>query len=258
MATHVSGGRSVQLLVADINFTLFSWSKRAKIKSNNYMRGHKTSLILALLSLVATTGLAAKSPRAPLTLQPAGGVFTNNISVTISTSGPGSVHYTLDGSEPNDQSPVYSAPISVTNSVMVRARLSATGSNRVQSVTSQTYIVVDDDLAGFSSNLPLVLINTFGQEIEHESKVAAAARIIKLDGKRCSITGGADFDGRALVNVRGRASLRYPKRSFAFRPLNDEDDYLKTSLLGLPSDSDWILYAPIPTRPFCAMCLPTS
>ena len=213
------------------------------------MRGLKTSLILALL-LVAATGLAAKSSQAPLTLQPAGGVFTNNVSVSISTSGPGSIHYTLDGSEPNDQSPVYSAPISVTNSVMVRARRSATGSNAVQSTTSQTYIVVDDDLAGFSSNLPLVLINTFGQEIEHESKTAAAARIIKLDGKRCSITGAADFDGRALVNIRGRASLRYPKRSFAFRPLNEEDDYLKTSLLGLPSDSDWILYAPYPDKTF--------
>src|SRR4051812_14988793 len=179
--------------------------------------------VLAALWIASTTALAAKPPTASPKLEPAGGVFTNNISVRISSSTPGSIHYTLDGTEPNEQSAVYASPISVTNTVMVRAKVSETGSNAIHSIASQTYVLVDEELAAFSSNLPLILISTFGHELEHDEKTAAAARIVKLDGNRCSITGPADFDGRALLNVRGRASLRYPKRSLSFRPIDEHD-----------------------------------
>jgi hypothetical protein len=43
-----------------------------------------------------------------------GGFYTEPIELAIAASGPGtSVHYTLDGSEPSAQSPVYTAPITI-------------------------------------------------------------------------------------------------------------------------------------------------
>src|SRR5258706_447956 len=215
-------------------------------------------LLLAAALLLPAGAMAAhksQSKAAPmpaaLTFNPPGGVYTNQLSVQISAQSPGTgIRYTLDGTEPTEQSQLYATPLVMTNSVLLRARSFGGRSNDHNVAASQTYCLLDQDVAGFSSNLPLILINTFGQEIEKESKTAATARFIKLDGPRCSISGPAEFDGRALVNLRGRASLRYPKRSYTLRPLDAQDEFLKGPLLGLPSDSDWILYAPYPDKTF--------
>src|SRR5437899_1548395 len=206
-----------------------------------------TVLVAALCLLPRWAPAAHKAEKqSAISFNPAGGVFTNTISLQITSKTPGPIHYTLDGSEPTAQSAIYSSPISITNSTLVRTR--TFGSNTAS--LSQSYLSLDSDIAGFDSNLPLVLIDTFGQEIDKGAKSAASIRFIKPGSKRTSILGPAEFDGRALINLRGRASLRYPKRSYTFRPVNEQDEYLKVSLLGLPSDSDWILYGPYPDKTF--------
>lgn len=213
--------------------------------------------LLAALLLCPTLLIAARqdatkpSPAASVTFSPMGGILTNPVSLKITASASGGViRYTLDGTEPTEQSPAYSTPIAITNTVLVRARAVANGSNNPGATLSQTYTFLDDELAGFTSNLPLVIINAFGQDVEKEEKTAVTARFVNVKQGNCSIISPAEFDGRALVNLRGRASLRYPKRSYTFRPIDEEDEYLKVSLLGLPADSDWILYAPYPDKTF--------
>ena len=95
-----------------------------------------------------------------------------------------------------------------------------------------------------------MIIHSFGQEIAKDEKTTVATRLIRPDGARYSISGSADFEGRALINIRGRASLRYPKRSYTIRPIDEQDEFLKISPLGLPADSDWVLYAPYPDKTF--------
>src|SRR5262249_51202263 len=104
------------------------------------------------------------------------------------------------------------------------------------------------ELLEFHSNLPLIVINAFGKEVPHEDKTVAAARFIDVKDGRATLLGAADFDGRGLINIRGRASLRYPKRSYTFKTVDEENEPLKVTLLGLPRESDWILYAPYPDK----------
>ena len=106
----------------------------------------------------------------------------------------------------------------------------------------------DEGLANFSSNLPLVIINTSGQEIPHETKVPASVRVIDSKNSRATVMGAADFDGRALINIRGHTSLRYPKRSYTLTTVDSAEDPRNVSLLGLPKDSDWVLYGPYPDK----------
>jgi len=214
--------------------------------------GFAFALMMALLgdfpASAAHKGTAGRAGES-IKFSPPGGVFTNGLVVQI-TSAAGSsspLHYTLDGSEPTLRSPLYSSPIAISNTVLVRVR-AASGSNSV--VSSETYVFIDSDLAGFNSNLPLMIINSFGQEIVKEEKAMVSARLIQAEGARYSISGPAEFSGRALINIRGRASLRYPKRSYTIRPIDEQDEFLKISPLGLPADSDWVLYAPYPDKTF--------
>ena len=59
---------------------------------------------------------------------PPGGTYTNALSVTISCSTPGAtIRYTLNGSEPNESSAVYSNPINLTAYALIMAKAFKTG-----------------------------------------------------------------------------------------------------------------------------------
>jgi hypothetical protein len=59
---------------------------------------------------------------------PLSGMFNPSVTVTITDATPGAeIHYTLDGSEPTQNSPLYSAAFTLTDSAVVQARAFKTG-----------------------------------------------------------------------------------------------------------------------------------
>src|SRR4051794_29496477 len=120
---------------------------------------------LILLLLCGVVPLAA----APQFSLP-GGVYTNDITLQLSASSTSAViRVTLDGSEPTATSGLYSAALMLTNSTLVRAR-AFEGETPSGPGLSQTYILLDTDLFDFSSNLPMIIVNTFGQSLSHDAK----------------------------------------------------------------------------------------
>lgn len=97
-----------------------------------------------------------------------------------------------------------------------------------------------------SSNLPLVILNTNGQSIMDEPKISANMGIIwNGPGKRNSLTDPKNnYNGNIGIETRGSSSQGFPKKSYGFetKSLNMVD--MDISLLGLPEENDWILYAP--------------
>jgi hypothetical protein len=208
-------------------------------------------LLTMSLGLVAHAKEKVKAPvlsvLSPMFSVP-GGVYTND--VTLHLNAPASsavVHYTLDGSEPTERSPVASVPLLLTNCVVVRSRAfdKAQGGS---AIVSHVYTLLGPDVLEFSSDLPLVLVNTFGREMEPQNKCISAVRVVEKRNGRATLMGAADFDGRAVMSIRGRASLRYPKRSYTVKLIGDDDDYAAASMLGMPAEWDWILYAPFPDK----------
>ncbi len=53
-----------------------------------------------------------------------------------------------------------------------------------------------------------------------------------------------DFEGKIGIEIRGKSSQFYPKKQYGFKTWDEKDNDLDVSLLQLPADSDWILYAP--------------
>ena len=219
------------------------------LKRVQFVSWKLVSLVILLPVARLTTEAGAKTNPLPApTFSVPGGVFTDNVTLALSSQTvSATIRYTLDGSEPVDSSAHYTAPIILTNSTVVRARVFAprqpAGVPAVQS-----YVLLEPDVIDFNSNLPLILVNTFAHEIRKDEKLAASARVIDTQQGRSSLLGAADFDGRALINLRGRASLRYPKHSYTLKTVDASEDMATFSILGLPKESDWVLYAPYPDK----------
>ncbi len=178
----------------------------------------------------------------------AGGIYTNDLTVRLSAKSSAAViRYTLDGSEPDENSATYSKPLSVTTSTLIKAKAFAPDLKPSPTVV-QTYTLLDESLFTFSSNLPLVVIHTFGERVSSRDRTAVSACFISPAQGRSSLTGPADFVGRGTLKIRGRSSLEYPKHSFTFHTKDDSGDPRKVPLLGLPKDSAWVLYAPYPDK----------
>ena len=66
------------------------------------------------------TGYLTQSEK-PVLVEGTDGVFENTESITIELLSRGSIHYTLDGSTPTENSPLYTKPITITKTTVVRA-----------------------------------------------------------------------------------------------------------------------------------------
>ena len=95
-----------------------------------------------------------------------------------------------------------------------------------------------------SSDLPIVVIDTHGQAIPDDPKIAAGLKIYnKGAGQRNYLTDVPQFDGYSGIEIRGSSSQQFPKKSYGFESWNALGNSIDTSFLGMPAQSDWILNA---------------
>lgn len=103
--------------------------------------------------------------------------------------------------------------------------------------------------AGFESNLPIVQIDTFGQAIPDDPKIDAALRVFDAGEGLLNCTDEVPTLELAIgIEVRGSTSQQYPKKSFAVETRDEQGDDLDVALLGMPAESDWVLYGPYPDK----------
>lgn len=94
-----------------------------------------------------------------------------------------------------------------------------------------------------TSNLPIVLLNTAGIEIPDEPKIDATMQII-YNGVG-AINNVSDvpnaFNNKIGIELRGTTSINYPQKPYKLETRNALNVKQNVSLLGMPSESDWIL-----------------
>ncbi|HEY0030596.1 MAG TPA: CotH kinase family protein [Bacteroidia bacterium] len=96
-----------------------------------------------------------------------------------------------------------------------------------------------------SSNLPIVLINTFSQTIVDEPKINAGMKIIyNGPGMINYVTDAPNaYNNNIGIEIRGAFSSTLPQKPYAIETRNNlmlEND---TSILGMPAEHDWFLLA---------------
>jgi len=104
------------------------------------------------------------------------------------------------------------------------------------------------------SSLPIVVINTGGQNIVDDPKIICDMGIIyNGPGQRNYLTDPHnDYSGKIAIEIRGSSSQMFPKKSYGFetRGPNTQVDS-NVSLLGMPLEHDWILSANYSDKSFC-------
>jgi hypothetical protein len=97
-----------------------------------------------------------------------------------------------------------------------------------------------------SSNLPIIVIDTHGQVIPNEPKIEADMGIIyNGPGNRNFITDPYNhYNGQIGIEIRGSSAQTFPKKQYAIETRDSTGNNLNVSLLGMPEENDWILYAP--------------
>ncbi len=173
------------------------------------------------------------------------GNFTQSFTLALSTSTTGAViRYTLDGTLPTNGSSVYSGPLSITNTAHIRARAYQDGL-LPGPPQSEAYLKLLTNVLDFTSTLPLLVMETFGQNLPTSAHDSFAHLSLHepINGKT-SLTNPPTLTTRAGFHVRGSTSSGFPQSPFAVEFLDEFNEERNLSPLGLPADSDWILYAP--------------
>lgn len=98
----------------------------------------------------------------------------------------------------------------------------------------------------FTSKLPIVYIDTYGNEIEDSPRIKAKLEIAwNENGNENSTSDSKNhFQGEMKIEIRGSSSQMFPKKSYGFELKDDFDADMDFPLLGMPAEEDWILYAP--------------
>jgi len=94
-----------------------------------------------------------------------------------------------------------------------------------------------------SSDIPIVLINTFGQHIPDEPKITAHLGIIDNGPGQVNHLNDPfnGYDGFIGIELRGSSSQSFPKKPYALETRDSSGSNLNVSLLGMPAENDWCL-----------------
>lgn len=97
-----------------------------------------------------------------------------------------------------------------------------------------------------SSNLPILVVNTFGQPLNADFKITAHLGAIENGpGNLNSLIDPYNhYDGYIAIKYRGSSSLSFPKKGFSVETRNADMSNNNVELLGLPKENDWVLHGP--------------
>ncbi len=99
-------------------------------------------------------------------------------------------------------------------------------------------------ISSFSTDLPLIIIDTEGKSIVDDPKIQAKMKIVNNASAVNKFTDlPNDFNGNVGIELRGSSSIGYPQKPYLFETRDAAGQNLSFPVLGLPKEKDWILFS---------------
>ena len=194
--------------------------------------------------------LAAPSPGLPNAPMAAGSpvfshasrTFSEPFELELSVVAGTSIRYTRDGSAPGKSSAVYEGPLEITTvTTQIRARAFSSEGD-AGPIVSRTFIALDADLSTFSSNLPVFVIDSGGEELQSDPLQPAYMAIFDREAGRNALDDAFALGTRIGMKQRGASTGGREKASLTLEAWDEEDEDKTIAPLGMPADPDWLLY----------------
>jgi hypothetical protein len=149
------------------------------MKKNIFIIG---TLLIVLITISGCFFNVPNKVKDPI-FSPAAGTYQNSVQVTLSSQTTSAqIHYTLDGSTPNESSPLYTVPITITSSRTVKAR-AYLGTFLSSNVMSATYTInVVQPIAVAPTITPATGTYTSAQQVTMSSSTPGAQIRYTADG----------------------------------------------------------------------------
>ena len=154
------------------------------------------------------------------------------------------IHYTTDGTIPNGTSLVYNNQITLRDSTSLKARL-IHPEGGMGPISSETYFELQSSLANRSSNLPLIILENYGdgRPSSGDYQTASMAIIEPSDG-RGRFKDPLTVVSQVGIKTRGSSTGGRSKSSLSMEMQDEFGQDKNLSLIGMPNESDWVLWGP--------------
>ncbi|MEM7387532.1 MAG: CotH kinase family protein, partial [Verrucomicrobiota bacterium] len=167
------------------------------------------------------------------------------------------IRYSTDGHPVTIfNSRVYTGPIEIAETRWMRAQAETVGGK--SETTSAHFIRLAEDVQAFESPLPILVLENFGQgrfPSKQWNQTGAGVKQVarqraqwflfdRRDDGSSRLIGEPDESSRLGLRVRGAFSSSFPRKPFSVEAWDEMDQSTNIEPLGLPSESDWVLYAP--------------
>jgi len=249
-------GTGADRLVAGTNVLAIAGLNRSVVDGDFLIRPQLVAAAPIDVSTAPVGFLDVPTPGSPnsllrsaaVTFSQPSGVFVDPFTLRLAVDTPGAtIHFTTDGTMPDESSPIYdeNSPLSITTTTLVQAVAFAPGF-AASTPSTAWYSTVDSDIGSFSSNLPVVTLDNFSNGIVPQNSFQFNAfSIYEPDSEtgRTRLTGSPTLETRAGLKIRGSSTAGRPKPTFTLEARDDRDKDKNITPLGMPSNSDWILYA---------------
>jgi hypothetical protein len=179
-----------------------------------------------------------------VTFSQTGGTFTTAFSLQLSAATNAAIYYTVNGSVPTRNSLLYQSAITISQSQQIRARTFAPGL-MPGAIHSETFLQLDAGLKLTNSDLPAIVIYNFAAGgVQQAVKQMVNISIYEPQNGGTSLTNAPTLTSRAGIHLHGSSTLTSAKQSFAVEFWDELNSDFDCTPLGMPAESDFILYGP--------------
>lgn len=199
------------------------------------------------------------APSGKVTISEKSGVKTSPISVSLTAQNPGEIRFTLDGSEPNTNSLLYTTPLNISEPTQLRAR--AYEPNRAAGpIIGEDFSFIDSSLLNYLSEIPVLVMDNFGggaypnkgrsndgRDIRQVARQTNVMSIFEPDQSGKPFAQNASLESLSGCRVRGSSSSQFSRKPLSVEFWNHDQSERKLSPFGMPEEADWVLYPPNPS-----------
>ena len=197
-----------------------------------------------------------------ITLSRPSGTFTTtfNLALTGAIAGQEIRYVIADPSaspganipEPTINSTLYTGPIAIGTSKLVRAAVfNPSNGQKGRTITAQ-YLLLEtgasNNTSNFTSNLPIMVLDDHGagQPVDSNSgtHTTTMVQVFEPASGTATLAATPTLFARSGTRVRGSSSAGFAKKSYALEIWDEKNGDLDQSLLGLAADSDWVMNGP--------------